>query len=88
MCLLRASVSQGVPFSSIIFSSTSLNGQTISEYSAVLVYVKSRDSAVGIASGYGLGVQGVGVRIPVGARIFISPRPTHSRIQWVKSAGP
>jgi hypothetical protein len=33
----------------------------------------SWDSAVGIATGYGLDDQGVGVRVPVGARIFISP---------------
>jgi hypothetical protein len=31
-------------------------------------------SAVGIATGYGLNNQGVGVRVPVGARIFTSPR--------------
>jgi hypothetical protein len=31
----------------------------------------SRDSAVGIATGYGLEV---GVRVPVGSRIFSSPR--------------
>jgi hypothetical protein len=35
---------------------------------------KSQDSAVGIATGYGLDDQGVGVRVPVGARIFTSPR--------------
>jgi hypothetical protein len=33
-----------------------------------------RDSAVGIASGYGLDNRGVGVRVPVGSRIFSSPR--------------
>jgi hypothetical protein len=33
----------------------------------------SRDSAVGIATGYGLDERGVGVRVPVGARIFTSP---------------
>jgi hypothetical protein len=33
----------------------------------------SRDSAVGIATGYGLDDQGVGVRVSVGARIFTSP---------------
>jgi hypothetical protein len=32
-----------------------------------------RDSAVGIETGYGLDDRGVGVRVPVGARIFISP---------------
>jgi hypothetical protein len=32
----------------------------------------SRDSVVGIATGYGLDDQGVGVRVPVGVRIFTS----------------
>jgi hypothetical protein len=32
----------------------------------------SRDSVVGIATGYGLDNQGVGVRVPVGSRIFSS----------------
>jgi hypothetical protein len=36
----------------------------------------SRDSAVGIATGYGLGGRGDEVRVPVGARIFsMSFRP-------------
>jgi hypothetical protein len=34
----------------------------------------SRDSAVGIATGYGLDDRGVGIRVPVGSRIFSSPR--------------
>jgi hypothetical protein len=34
----------------------------------------SRDSAIGIATGYGLDGRGVGVRVPVGWRIFFSPR--------------
>jgi hypothetical protein len=34
----------------------------------------SRDSAVGIATGYGLDDLGVGVRVLVGSRIFSSPR--------------
>jgi hypothetical protein len=33
----------------------------------------SRDSAVGIATGYGLEDRGIAVRVPVGARIFTSP---------------
>jgi hypothetical protein len=33
----------------------------------------SRDSAVGIATGYGLDDCEVGVRVPVGSRIFTSP---------------
>jgi hypothetical protein len=35
---------------------------------------RSRDSAVDIATGYGLDDRGVGVRVPVGSRIFFSPR--------------
>jgi hypothetical protein len=39
----------------------------------------SQDSSVGIATGYGLDDGGVGVRVPVGARIFPSPcRPDRS----------
>jgi hypothetical protein len=33
---------------------------------------RSQDSAVGIATGYGLDERGVGVRVPVGSRIFSS----------------
>jgi hypothetical protein len=36
--------------------------------------MRSRDGAFGIATGYGLDDRGVGVRVPVGARIFSSPR--------------
>jgi hypothetical protein len=36
--------------------------------------IKSRDSAVGIATGYGLDDRGVGFRVPVVDRIFSSPR--------------
>jgi hypothetical protein len=35
---------------------------------------RSRDSVVGIATGYGWGDGGVGVRVPIGARIFFSLR--------------
>jgi hypothetical protein len=38
------------------------------------VYLRSQDSVVGIATGYGLEDQGVRVRVPVGSRIFSSPR--------------
>jgi hypothetical protein len=40
--------------------------------------VGSRDSVVGVATGYGLDDQGVGVRVPVESRIFLysmSSRP-------------
>jgi hypothetical protein len=35
----------------------------------------SRDRVVGIATGYGLDDRGVGVWVPIGPRIFSSPRP-------------
>jgi hypothetical protein len=35
---------------------------------------RSQDSVVGIATGYGLDNRRVGVRVPVGSRIFSSPR--------------
>jgi hypothetical protein len=35
------------------------------------------DSAVGIETGYGLDDGGVGVRVPVGSRIFPSPHCPH-----------
>jgi hypothetical protein len=37
------------------------------------VPMESRDSSVGIATGYGLDDRGGGVRVPVGSRIFTSP---------------
>jgi hypothetical protein len=36
-------------------------------------YLRSRDSVVGIATSYRLDDRGVGVRVPVGSRIFSSP---------------
>jgi hypothetical protein len=35
---------------------------------SLLKYTRSRDSEVGITTGYGLDSRGVGVRVPVGAR--------------------
>jgi hypothetical protein len=35
--------------------------------------LRSRDSVVSIATGYELDDRGVGVRVPVGSRIFTSP---------------
>jgi hypothetical protein len=35
---------------------------------------RRRDSSVGVATGYRLDDQGVGVRVPVGSRFFSSPR--------------
>jgi hypothetical protein len=36
--------------------------------------LKFQDSVVGIATAYGLHDKGVGVGVPVGSRIFFSPR--------------
>jgi hypothetical protein len=62
-------------------------------YSVIYIfYIKSResrDSVVGIATSYGLDDRGVGVRVPVGSKIFSSPdrpdrlRSTQPPIQWV-----
>jgi hypothetical protein len=56
----------------------------------IYIYIWSRDSVVGIATSYGLDDRGVGVRIPVGRRIFLFSklsRPalssTQLPIQWV-----
>jgi hypothetical protein len=56
-------------------------------------YYGSRDSPVGIATGYGLDDLGLGVRVPVGSRIFSSPNcpdrllsATQPPIQWVQEA--
>jgi hypothetical protein len=50
----------------------------------------SRDSSVGIATGYRLDDRGVGVRVPVLSRIFSTSRPalghTQSPIQWVSAS--
>jgi hypothetical protein len=53
-----------------------------------------RDRSVGIATSYGLDVRGVGVRVPVGSRIYLSPhRPdrralgfTQPPIKWIPGA--
>jgi hypothetical protein len=43
-------------------------------YIAVVILTqKSRDSVVGIATGNGLENRGVGVRVPVGPKMFTSP---------------
>jgi hypothetical protein len=47
---------------------------------------RSRDSAVGIATSYGLDDRGIGVRVPVGSRIFTSLRSTQPPVQWVTGA--
>jgi hypothetical protein len=50
---------------------------------------KSRDSEVGIATGYGLDDREVGVRVPVGSGVFSSPRCPDwlwGPIQWVPGA--
>jgi hypothetical protein len=55
--------------------------------------MRNRESAVGIATGSGLDDRGPEVRVPVGSRIFSSPRrpdrlwgSTQPPIQWVPRA--
>jgi hypothetical protein len=40
----------------------------------IILTLGSWDSSVSIATGYGLDDRGVGARVPVGSRIFFSPR--------------
>jgi hypothetical protein len=53
---------------------------SVPEFSLIINYIElnketmSRDSVVGIASGYGLDDRGVGFRVPVGSRILSSRR--------------
>jgi hypothetical protein len=58
--------------------------------SSYYVEYRSSDSAVGIATNYGLDDRGVGIRVPVGSRIFsTSSRPalgSAQPIQWVPGA--
>jgi hypothetical protein len=52
---------------------------------------RCRDTEVGIATGYGLDDQGIGVQVPVGVRIYTSPRRPDRlwgspNLQWVPGA--
>jgi hypothetical protein len=49
------------------------------EYLLRVILNQSRDSSVGIATGYGMNDRVVGVRVSVGSRIFSSPR----RPDWI-----
>jgi hypothetical protein len=57
-----------------------IENYTKSLFVATLHNLSSRDSAVAIATVYGLDDRGVGVRVPVGTRIFSSPR----RPYWLR----
>jgi hypothetical protein len=56
----------------------------------IFIIVVGRGNAAGIAIGHGMDDQGVGVRVPVGSRIFhfsTSSRPAFGfPIQWVPGA--
>jgi hypothetical protein len=58
----------------ILFSLESVKKQTLPSLFDHFTVQTSRDSPVGIATGYGLDGLGVGVRVPVGERFFASPR--------------
>jgi hypothetical protein len=58
-----------------LFITTAVRIPTTTTTTTIIIIIcGSRDSAVGIATGYGLDGQGVGVRVKVGARFFPSPR--------------
>jgi hypothetical protein len=57
--------------------------------------IGTRDSVLGIATGYALNERGVGVRVPVGSRIFSSPRrpdrlcgPSSFLYNWYQGLSP
>jgi hypothetical protein len=55
------------------------NNVIITKINTYALNTMSGDSVVGIATGYGLDDRGVGVRVPVGSRIFTS----RSRPNWL-----
>jgi hypothetical protein len=55
-----------------IITAASVIGSAFPQFSST--NIRSRDSAVGIATGYGLDDRGVGVRVLAGSRIFSSSR--------------
>jgi hypothetical protein len=57
----------------VTWGSRKLNTEKLSNFYPSQSIIKNRDSVVSIATGYGLDDQGVGVRVPVGSRIFFSP---------------
>jgi hypothetical protein len=57
---------------SVVFFGPTVNAELVPKFH--FAFHISRDSSVGIASSYGLDDRGVGVRVPVGSRLFSSPR--------------
>jgi hypothetical protein len=66
--LLRKTTSTGTTF----FNSGSNSGSC--KIPLIIIFDRSQDSSVGIATGYGLDGREVGVRVPLGSRIFCSSR--------------
>jgi hypothetical protein len=67
-----------------------INGSVMLKYIFTLS-TRCLESEVGTVTGYGLADRGVGVRVPVGSRIFSSPRrpvlgPTQPPFLWVPGA--
>jgi hypothetical protein len=67
-----------VPDNEILLTMSNLQFQNKIRFSAIIIIIIiiiiSRYNVVGIATSYGLDDRDVGVRVPVGARIFSSPR--------------
>jgi hypothetical protein len=82
-------LSQAIPFHATVshFFNTKFNNILL--YNIYLGM--SRDSTVSITTGYGLDDRGVGVRVPIGSRIFFTSSrpalgPIQPPIQWVTGA--
>jgi hypothetical protein len=70
-CISESYTESGEAYKQHLFLS---RRKTIKKIVCYIHRVRSRDSVVGIVTGYGLDDRGVGVRVPVGSRIFSSPR--------------
>jgi hypothetical protein len=74
-----------------LYSSTCFTCEKETKKATTCKIVGSRDGVFGIATGYGLDDRGIGVRVPVGSRIFSTSSrpavgPTKPLIQWVPGA--
>jgi hypothetical protein len=67
------STSYEAPHYATVSNLPSVHSSSVRIFSSAPINKDSRDSAVGIAAGYGLDDQEVGVQVPVGSRFFTSP---------------
>jgi hypothetical protein len=74
LCALATMTCQGDGKCLSVKGAIALGGMSVWRFCHVHSFCGSRDNTVGIATGYGLDDRVVGVRVPVGSRIFSSSR--------------